>query len=53
MSLIFTEQKKKKKKKNLYLKQIFFKKITDTKGKFHTKIGTTKEKTGMNITEKY
>ena len=28
-----------------------FKKIRDTKGTFHTKIGTIKDRNGMNITE--
>ena len=28
-----------------------FKKIRDTKGTFHAKIGTTKDKDGMNLTE--
>ena len=29
----------------------FFKKIQDTKGIFHTKIGTVKEKSGKDLTE--
>ena len=29
----------------------FFKKIRDTKGIFHTKMGTMKNKDGMNLTE--
>ena len=28
-----------------------FKKIRDTKGTFHTKMGTIKERNGMNLTE--
>ena len=28
-----------------------FKKIRDTKGKFHAKMGTIKDKNGMNLTE--
>ena len=28
-----------------------FKKIRDTKGTFHTKMGTMKDKNGMNLTE--
>ena len=28
-----------------------FKKIRDTKGTFHTKMGTTKERNGMDLTE--
>ena len=28
-----------------------FKKIRDTKGTFHTKIGTIKDRNGMNLTE--
>ena len=28
-----------------------FKKIRDTKGKFHAKIGTIKDRNGMNLTE--
>ena len=28
-----------------------FKKISDTKGKFHTKMGTIKDKNGMDLTE--
>ena len=29
----------------------FFKKITDTKGTFHTKMGTIKDRNGMDLTE--
>ena len=29
----------------------FFKKIRDTKGTFHAKMGTMKDKNGMNLTE--
>ena len=29
----------------------FFKKLRDTKGKFHAKIGTIKDRNGMNLTE--
>ena len=29
-----------------------FKKIRDTKGTFHTKMGTTKDRNGMGLTEK-
>ena len=28
-----------------------FKKLRDTKGKFHAKIGTIKDRNGMNLTE--
>ena len=28
-----------------------FKKIRDTKGRFHTKMGTTKDRNGMDLTE--
>ena len=28
-----------------------FKKINDTKGTFHTKMGTTKDRNGMDLTE--
>ena len=28
-----------------------FKKISDTKGKFHTKMGTIKDRNGMDLTE--
>ena len=28
-----------------------FKKITDTKGTFHAKMGTVKDRSGMNLTE--
>ena len=28
-----------------------FKKIRDTKGKFHAKMGTIKDRNGMNLTE--
>ena len=28
-----------------------FKKIKDTKGKFHTKMGTLKDRNGMDLTE--
>ena len=28
-----------------------FKKITDTKGKFHSKMGTIKDRNGMDLTE--
>ena len=28
-----------------------FKKIRDTKGKFHAKMGTTKDRNGMDLTE--
>ena len=29
----------------------FFKKITDTKGTFHAKMGTIKDRNGMDLTE--
>ena len=29
----------------------FFKKIRDTKGTFHAKMGTIKDRSGMNVTE--
>ena len=29
----------------------FFKKISDTKGNFHTKMGTIKDRNGMDLTE--
>ena len=29
----------------------FFKKIRDTKGRFHTKMGTIKDRNGMDLTE--
>ena len=29
----------------------FFKKIRDTKGKFHAKLGTIKDRNGMDLTE--
>ena len=29
----------------------FFKKIKDTKGTFHTKMGSIKDRNGMNLTE--
>ena len=32
-------------------KTIVFKKIRDTKGTFHAKMGTIKERNGMNLTE--
>ena len=28
----------------------FFKKITDTKGTFHAKVGTVKDRNGMDLT---
>ena len=31
--------------------EIFLKKITDTKGIFHTKMGTIKDRNDMNLTE--
>ena len=44
---------KKKKKENNRIRKTrdLFKKIRDTKGIFHTKMGTIKDRNGMNLTE--
>ena len=44
-------QKKKKKENNRMGKTDLFKKIRDTKGTFHAKMGTIKDRNGMDLTE--
>ena len=48
-------QKKKKKKieesNRMGKTRVLFKKIRDTKGIFHAKMGTIKDRNGMNLTE--
>ena len=46
-------QKKRKKKENNRMGKTrdLFKKIRDTKGKFHAKMGSIKDRNGMDLTE--
>ena len=53
---MISAKKKKKKKKieendRMGKTKDLFKKLRDTKGKFHAKIGTIKDRNGMNLTE--
>ena len=43
--------KLRKKEKRMGKTRDLFKKIRDTKGTFHAKMGTIKDKTGMDLTE--
>ena len=47
----FTDQCKVLEEKNKMGKTRNFKKIRDTKGTFHAKMGTIKDRNGMNLTE--
>ena len=46
-------QKKKKEEENSRMRKTrdLFKKIRDSKGTFHAKMGTTKDRNGMDLTE--
>ena len=43
--------KKKRKKSRMGKTKDLFKKIRDTKGTFHAKVSTTKDRNGMDLTE--
>ena len=45
------EKKKKKKKNRMGKTRDLFKKIRDTKGTFHEKMGTIKDRNSMDLTE--
>ena len=43
--------REKKKKNRMRMTRDLFKKIRDTKGTFHTKMGSMKDRNGMDLTE--
>ena len=45
------KEKKEKKNNRMGKTRDFLKKITDTKGRFQAKMGTVKDKNGMDLTE--
>ena len=45
------EREREKKKKRMGKTRDLFKKIRDTKGTFHAKMGTIKDRSGMDLTE--
>ena len=44
-------EEKKKKKNRMGMTRDLFKKIRDTKGTFHAKMGSTKDRNGRDLTE--